>query len=335
MTKLRNVLLLMVTAPVLVFSQSNSIDLFHFLMPDAQLIAGIHVDSAKNSPFGQFVLSRIPMGGGQLATFISETGVDPLRDIQEVLVGWNGGTDTSARWLVAAHGNFMASIETIEVNALKNGATITRMPGADLVTVSTQPSICIGFFTDGGTDLAGDCTSVTTAIQFGATTGNPMSPVAMTAQQLRVAQDLWFASVVPASEIASLVPNGTTGASAGINPGAILKNPLFQAIQEISGGIKLSGLATGTGAVLSAAVLMNSPQNATSLLNVVNFIASMLQSAAGSGSAGGSIATLLGNLQAAVDGSTVNIGLSVPEETLEQLFEQAGQLAMNPPARGR
>jgi hypothetical protein len=327
----------MVAAPVLVLAQSNNVDLFHFLMPDAQLIAGIHVDSAKNSPFGQFVLTHLPMGGSQLATFISETGVDPLTDIQEVLVGWNGGTDTSARWLVAAHGNFMASIEVIEVNALKNGATITRMPGADLVTVSTQPSICIGMFTDGGTDLGGDCTSVATAIQFGAQTGSPMSAVAMTAQQLRAAQDLWFASVVPVSEIAGFIPGAITGGSAsgGINPGAILKNPLFQAIQEISGGVKLNGLGGGVGAQLSAAVLMNSPQNATSLLNVVNFIAGMLQSAAGTGSAGGSIATLLGNLQASVNGSTVNIELGVPEGTLEQLFEQAGQLAMNPAVRGR
>jgi len=329
MTKFRNLLLSMVAAPVLVFAQSNNVDLFHFLMPDAQLIAGIHVDSTKNSPFGQFVVSRISTSGGRLATFISETGIDPLTDINEVVVGWNGGTAAGAQWIVAAHGNFMASIETIEVNALKNGATITRMPGADLVTVSTQPSLCIGFFTDGGTDLAGDCTSVATAIQFGAQTGSPMTAVAMTAQQLRTAQDLWFASVVPVSEIAGFIPTNTGGnASGGINPGAILKNPLFQAIQEISGGVKLNGLAAGTGAQLSAAVLMNSPQNATSLLNVVNFIAGMLQGAAGTSSASGSIATVLGSLQASVNGSTLNVGLSVPEETLEQLFEQAGQFAM-------
>jgi hypothetical protein len=67
----------------------------------------------------------------------------------------------------------------------------------------------------------------------------------------------------------------------------------------------------------------------------VNFIAGLLQNAAGTGSAGGSITTLLANLQASVNGSTVNIMLGVPEETLEQLFEQAGQLAMNPAVRGR
>ena len=40
-------------------------------------------------------------------------------------------------------------------------------------------------------------------------------------------------------------------------------------------------------------------------------------------------AALLGGLQSSIDGSTLNVGLSVPESSLEQLFQQVGQLAVN------
>lgn len=333
MATFRNLLLSVVAVPAVVLAQSSNADLFSFLMPDAQLIAGIHVDAAKTSPFGEFVLSRIPMGDKFLEGFTTQTGINPLSDVQEVVIGWNGATNADGRWLIAAHGNFGASIETLEVNALKDGATIMRLAGVDLITVSTAPgasaqaaNVCLGLFTDGFTDLAGDCTSVSAAIQFSLNSGGPASALGLKARQLRAQEDLWFASAVPVSQIANLLPAGS--ANGAVDPSAILKSNLFQAIQQISGGVKLNGVAQGVGAQLSGEVMMDSPQNATALLNVVNFIASMLQTNAASGPAAGGITTLLSNLQASVNGSTLSVGLSVSEPTLEQLFQQAGLFAM-------
>jgi hypothetical protein len=57
---------------------------------------------------------------------------------------------------------------------------------------------------------------------------------------------------------------------------------------------------------------------------------------AGSVPAAAGFASLLGGLQTSVSGSTLNVGLNVPESTLEQLFQQVSQLAMNHvPTAGR
>jgi len=75
--------------------------------------------------------------------------------------------------------------------------------------------------------------------------------------------------------------------------------------------------------------MLDSPQDATSLLNVLNFVAGLVQMNTGSVPAGAGFASLLGNLQASVSGSTIDVGLTVPEALLEQIFQQAGQLAAN------
>lgn len=325
------VLLSALAIPALALAQSSNVDLFSFLMSDAQLVAGANVTSARNSPFGQFVLSQIPMGQKYLQGFETETGINPLSDVSELVAAWNGTPNTKAQWLIAAHGDFSASIETIEVNAMKNGAIITRLPGVDLLEMappgSSEANICIGLFTDGFTDLAGDCTSVHAAIQFGVSSAGPGSSVAIEARQLREQEDIYFASVVPLSQFSSMLP-GPAGAS-GSPLSGVLQSKLLLAIQEISGGVKFPSTAQGSGAQFSAALLMDSPQDAASLLNVLNFLVGFLKMNAGNIPVAGSLSALLGGLESSVNGSTINVSLNVPESSLEQLFQQVGQLALN------
>jgi len=333
MSTARTLLFSVLTLPALALAQSNNIDLFSFVMSDAQLIAGAHVDSAKNSPFGQFVLSQSPMGEKYLQSFIAETGMDPRADITEVIGAWNGAPTANGHWLIAARGTFGSSIETMEVNALKNGAVITRLPGVDLLAITKpgmntqEANLCIALFTDGFTDLIGDCTSVNAAIQFGSSSFGAASPVAMTARDLRAKQDLWFASAVPLSEISSFVPTGATGSGSPLS--GVLNSKLFLAIQQISGGVKFPSASQGSGAQLSAELLLDSPQDATSLLNVVNFLASIVQMNSSSIPAAAPFLALLSNLETSVAGSTLNVGLNISETSLEQLFQQVAQLAQN------
>lgn len=326
---MRSTLLISLFAiPGLALAQSNRIDLFSFVMADAQLIAGANVDSAKNSTFGQFVLFQIPVGEKYLAAFMSETGIDPRSDVTELLAAWNGTANAGAQWLIGAHGNFSSSIQTIEDNAVKNGGTITRLAGVDLVEVGspgTNPqaaNLCIGLFTDGFTDVIGDCSSVQAAV--GQASPEPASSLAMQARQLRSQQDLWIVSVIPVTQFANLFA-GANGGGMG-NLGGVLKSNLFQAIQQVSAGVKFASAAPA-GAQFSAGITMNSAQDATSLLNVVNFIVGLLETSVGASPASSGIAALLGNLEASVSGSILNLGLNIPEATLEQLFQQIGQLA--------
>jgi hypothetical protein len=85
--------------------------------------------------------------------------------------------------------------------------------------------------------------------------------------------------------------------------------------------------AQNAGAQFSAEVMMDTPQDATSLLNVVNFIVGLLKMNSGAGPAAGGIAALLGDLDASANGSVLTIGANIPESTLEQLFLQVSQLA--------
>ncbi len=317
---LRTVLFSVFAVPAIALAQSSNIDLFSFVMSDAQLIAGVHVDSAKTSPFGEFVLARIPVGEKFVQGFITQTGIDPRTDVSEIVAAWNGAPNSNGHWLIGAHGTFASSIETTEVNALKDGGTITRLPGLDLITTA-QPNVCLGLFTDGFTDVIGDCTSVHSAIQFGQSSAGAVSAVALKAQQLRSQQDLWFASVVPIAQFTGLAPSGAGPRPANLD--GILKNNLFQAIQQISGGVKFA-----SGAELSAEIMMDSPQNATSLLNVVNFLASLVQmNSANVPPAAAGLVALLSQLQATVNGSTLNIALNIQESNLEQLFAQIGPRA--------
>src|ERR1700676_922794 len=127
MSTVHAVLFSVVALPTLALAQSNNIDLFSFVMADAQLVAGAHVDAAKGSTFGQFVLSQIPMGEKYLQGFVTETGIDPRADVSEVVAAWTGAPKANGDWVIAAHGTFAASIEAMEVNALKNGGAITRL----------------------------------------------------------------------------------------------------------------------------------------------------------------------------------------------------------------
>jgi hypothetical protein len=273
------------------------------------------------------------MGEKYLQGFMNETGIDPLSDVTEVVAAWNGAPSANVHWLIGAHGAFSASLETLEVNALKNGATITRLPGVDVLAMG-QPGInpqaanvCVALFTDGFTDVIGDCTSVLVAIQFGVSSGGPASAVALKAQQLRAHNDLWFASIVPVSQFSSLLPTSTTGI--GSTLAGALKSKLFLAIQQIGGGVKFPSAAQGSGAQFSAEVMLDSPQDAASLLNVLNFVVGLLQINTSNAPAAGNLVALLANLETSVSGSTLNVGLNVSESTLEQLFQQVGQLAMN------
>jgi hypothetical protein len=327
---MRSTLLISLFAiPGLAHAQSNKIDLFSFVMADAQLIAGANVDSAKNSTFGPFVLTQIPVGEKYLTVFMSETGIDPRSDVTELLAAWNGTATGGAQWLIGAHGNFSPSIETIEANALSNGGAITHLAGVDLVEAgnSTNPqaaNLCIGLFTDGFTDVIGDCASVHAAVEPGPASSGAAASLATQGQLLRSQQDLWLVSVVPLTQFANLFA-GANGGGMG-NLGGVLKSNLFQAIQQVRAGVKFASAAPA-GAQFSAGITMNSAQDATSLLNVVNFIVGLLKTSAGASPASSGIAALLGNLEASVSGSILNIGLNIPEATLEQLFQQIGELA--------
>jgi len=320
---MRNALLCLLSIPAIALAQNSAgIDLINFAPSDTQILAGGNVASAKNSPFGQFVLSHMQLGGSQFQKFISETGFDPRTDLTEGLIASTGIPKSSTRMLVAAHGSFSLAMATVEGALVNDGATINHLPGVDVIQLPSAtgdhapPPNCIAFFTDGATALAGDCSIVEAGAQSkGAAPSAPPALVAK-AEQWKKQDDVWFTSIVPLTQFLGGMPK--------IGPlSGIANTDVFKAIQQTTGGVKFTiSTAQGPGIQISGEAVMDSAQNATSLLNVINFLESMIKMAqpGGPGIGIGSIVTVLSTLQASAAGNVVSVNLTIPETTLEQFF---------------
>ncbi|MDQ1471264.1 MAG: hypothetical protein QOJ99_2744, partial [Bryobacterales bacterium] len=64
--------------------------LLNLVMPDAQIMAGANVTTAKISPFGQYLLTQIGANDKGLQDFITKTGFDPRQDVTEILAASTG-----------------------------------------------------------------------------------------------------------------------------------------------------------------------------------------------------------------------------------------------------
>src|ERR1041385_3400178 len=89
--------ILTATAVVTVFagiSPARAADqqLLNLLMPDAKVVAGVNVDQAKASPFGQYILSQIQSQDQHMRELTLQTGFDPTRDVHELLVASAGAS---------------------------------------------------------------------------------------------------------------------------------------------------------------------------------------------------------------------------------------------------
>ena len=60
--------------------------LLSLAMPNARVMAGINVEQARLSPFGQYLMSEFAGREVGLETLVGATGFDPRRDLREVLL---------------------------------------------------------------------------------------------------------------------------------------------------------------------------------------------------------------------------------------------------------
>src|SRR5258708_1364807 len=97
--------------------------LLNLLMPDAKVVAGVNVEQAKGTQFGQFILNQVQTTDGDMQKLIALTGFDPRRDVRELLVATSGAPQTAAQnqtGLALAKGNF--DVAKITAAATAHGA---------------------------------------------------------------------------------------------------------------------------------------------------------------------------------------------------------------------
>ena len=281
--------------------------LMNLLMPDAKVIAGVNVEQARNSPFGQFLLSHVQNGDPGLAKLTAATGFDPRHDLSEVLMATLG--QPGQQGLVLARGTFNS--EQILTAATAAGHTVEAYNGVSILTGKEEKLTHALAFLGDSVAIAGDLDSVKAAIDRRAGNASQIDPtLAAIVQRLSASLDAWSVSMVPIAALANeKVPD--------TNLNGMLNSDVLKAIQQTSGGIKFGAIVQ-----ISAQAVANSSQNATALADVIHFLGNMVQANAPAGSAA-AITSLVQSLSVQTDGNTVKLALAIPEQQLETLVNSA------------
>jgi hypothetical protein len=276
--------------------------LLNLVMPDATVLADVNVDQAKASPFGQYVLTTLLQSQAQqLQQLATLTGFDPRQDLHELLLASNSAPGNK-NGLVLAVGTFDPA--KIAAAAQLAGAGVETYGGVSIIENPQQQN---GFaFLDSTLVVAGDLANVKAAIDRRAN-GAPSIPDALAAQvkQLSSTEDAWAISTVPLS---TLRPPAAVPPAAGVN----IQNALQQ-IQSASGGVKFGAVVVVTGQAQAA-----TPQDASSLGDVLKLFVSMAQLSA---SQHPEAAAMAQSLVVTTQASTVTITLSLPEDQIQQLVK--------------
>ena len=107
--------------------------LLNLVMPDAKVLAGVNVEQAKGTQFGQYVLNQLQTQDAHMQELVALTGFDPRRDVRELLVA-SDGVPQGKTGLALAKGNFdvakITAAATLHgvVTEVYNGVTILQEP---------------------------------------------------------------------------------------------------------------------------------------------------------------------------------------------------------------
>ena len=280
--------------------------LLNLVNPDAKVLAGVNVQQAKGTLFGQYVLNQIQSNNQDMQQLIALTGFDPTRDVNETLVATTGVKNTG---LALARGDF--DIAKITAAAGLKGAVTESYKG---VTILEDPKQTHGLtFVDSTTAVAGDLASVKGAIDRQKNPQPLPSSVTVKINDLSTTQDAWALCTVPPSSIAP-----PPAAPQGQIP------PAFQSVQSANGGVKF-----GTNVVFTGQALTDTAQNATTLADMLKLLISLAQMNANQNQ---QAAQLAQQVQVSTSGNVVTATLSLPEDQFQQLVK-LGQHNGASPAR--
>jgi hypothetical protein len=278
--------------------------LLNLVMPDAKVLAGVNVQQAKGTQFGQYVLNQIQTHDADMQKLIALTGFDPRRDVIEVLVA-SDGAPASKTGLVAATGTFdVASISAFAatqgvVTELYNGVTILEDPKAQEHGIA---------FLSATTVVAGDLASVKGAIDRQKSPQSLPADVGVMVSNWSSNQDAWVITTVPP---ARLVPPNAVKNGGGANP----MQGAAQNVQQAAGGVKF-----GANVVFSGQATCDTAQNANTLSDMVKLLLNMAQMQAGTDP---TAAALVKSVTVGASGNQVNISASLPQDVFQSLVSSA------------
>jgi hypothetical protein len=189
--------------------------LLNLVMPDAKVLAGANVTTAKISPLGQYLISQLQGNGAQFKSLIALTGFDPFADVTEVLAA-STADPAKPGGLVLMDGNFNV-VQIVGALQSRNNSTIQAniqtYAGATLVTfvdpnAKINPAVA---FIGTGIALAGDTATVEAALDRNGNANSIDPGLATRVNALSGSDDAWVVGDAPLSSLLS----GNAAAAAG------------------------------------------------------------------------------------------------------------------------
>ncbi len=275
---------------------------------DARIVTFVDANQARNSQFGQYLLKQTQAGDQNFEQFVQQTGFDPRHDLQSFMFESSGPASdgTHGHWALLARGIF--DQDRIQSLAKQKGATLQTYQGINILVTKGDRQQTAFAFPEVGLAVVGDLEAVQKVLTNSAPTS--LDP-ALNAEIERVSanNDAWFASSLGGSFLGNHIKSETKEAP----PQAV---QALQSILESSGGIRF-----GSTIDLTFDALTRSPQDATSLADVVRFVASLLQMQRQKDPRAAILAGALDNMNLTTTADRLHLLIAIPEQSLEQLAE--------------
>ncbi|MGA2436404.1 MAG: hypothetical protein ABSG25_14095 [Bryobacteraceae bacterium] len=260
--------------------------------PDTTVVFGINLEQIKPTKTGQMLWAETDKNDAALRQFIDRTGVDPRRDIAEIVV-MVSGNNPDAKALLAVRGAF----DLAKIKAAKApGVTIGEYHGISMVTGSREDATtkrnqpyAIALVSP-VLVVVGDPESVRAAIDRQGKPGGLNSGLAAQAELLAKSNDIWVAGRVPPEVKAKMAASPMTA--------------MFQSTRQFGGGLKF-----GANIRFGFELVNSTPADAKAISDMLRGFIAM----AGATQKQEAQAALQ-NIDMHVEGSTVKIALSVPED---------------------
>lgn len=270
-----------------------------------EMVFSIDVQESRNSQFGRFLVNNAHWSDPKLQEVMTTTGFDPRRDLLTLVVAAPHAQETARQhdnFLVLARGNFDPS--KIGAAALGHGWTKQNVSGTTLYLEGKEGGRQHGFaFLDVDVAAMGDSDSIRQVIRNRSASPSLNPDLEKLMNTVSNDHDVWFAAIGAPNRLADAV-----GSQNGQNAGVL------RAISQSSGGIKF-----GSTIQLSFDALTRTDKDATSLADVVRFLASAAQLKRDQNPDAAFFAPALDNLNLSAKGNAVHVTTSLPEDSLEAL----------------
>jgi len=274
--------------------------LLSLALPDSKVLAGINVDQARNSPYGQYLLSQTQDAAQHLQQFIVLTGFDPRRDLREIFLSSTGQKGPHSGLAVIRGAFDIAKI----LNAVKEkGQTVETYNGVSILSNPAKTEAVA--LLDSTLAIAGGATDIRAAIDRRSTPARLDPALVAKASQLSANSDAWFVSTAPLSGVRNVPDDQLQG---------VLQSELISKLEQVSGAIRL-----GSNVDANLEGVAPTAQDASALADVLRFLKNMAQMRAGQANVPTEATSLIQSINITASANVVQVAFSIPENQLERL----------------